>query len=293
MQKSKLTLFGTYKTLLYCSRPISWINTCYPFVAAYLATGGKSTVFFWLAAFYFLIPYNILIYVINDVFDYDSDVKNPRKNSIEGGLLAPELHGFMLRSAAAITCIFGIPLILISSPVQAFVLVLIMIGAVIYSVPPLRTKERPFVDSITSSFHFVSPMIFAFLVTGFEQSYLGYVLAFFLWGCASHMFGAVQDILPDRKAGIDSIATLLGAKTVVRLSLVLYICSVVLLALYGWPQVGIAAVLLMYPLIVLPFWNLTDKNSNQANAGWGKFLIANQITGACITIALIGSAVRG
>ena len=40
---------------------------------------------------------------------------------------------------------------------------------------------------------------------------------FFLWGAASHAFGAVQDVVADREAGIGSIATVIGARATVRL----------------------------------------------------------------------------
>ena len=36
---------------------------------------------------------------------------------------------------------------------------------------------------------------------------------------ATHAFGAVQDVVPDREAGIASIATAFGARATVRLAL--------------------------------------------------------------------------
>ena len=44
--------------------------------------------------------------------------------------------------------------------------------------------------------------------------------AYFLWGAASHAFGAVQDVVADREAGIGSVATVIGARATVRLSIV-------------------------------------------------------------------------
>ena len=40
-------------------------------------------------------------------------------------------------------------------------------------------------------------------------SFVAALSAFLLWGMASHALGAVQDIRPDREAGIGSIATVL------------------------------------------------------------------------------------
>ena len=43
---------------------------------------------FVVGTLFFLVPYNLLMYGINDVFDYASDLRNPRKGGIEGGLVA-------------------------------------------------------------------------------------------------------------------------------------------------------------------------------------------------------------
>jgi len=78
------------REVLAASRPFSWINTAYPFAAGYLlATGGRIDATFVVGTLFFLGPYNLLMYGINDVFDYASDLRNPRKGGIEGGLVEP------------------------------------------------------------------------------------------------------------------------------------------------------------------------------------------------------------
>jgi 4-hydroxybenzoate polyprenyltransferase len=76
--------------LFVASRPISWVNTAFPFGAAYFFSTGEIDWIFWLGCFFFLIPYNLLMYGVNDVFDYESDLRNPRKGGIEGALLDPK-----------------------------------------------------------------------------------------------------------------------------------------------------------------------------------------------------------
>ncbi len=276
--------------LLVSSRPISWINTAFPFAAGYLATGGSLNVYFYLATFYFLIPYNFLVYVVNDVYDYESDLRNPRKNSIEGGLLPPDTHRFMLISTVLFNAVSLVYLFVHGSLLSNLFLALIVFGAISYSMPPFRLKERPFLDSINSSFHFVSPLVFAMLITGWQTVYWPYVLAFFLWGCASHAFGAVQDIQADRAAKIHSIGTYLGAAKTVRLSLVLYLATIILLLVCGWPAVMVSIPMLGYVAMVWPYINLTDKHAEQANKGWRKFLLLNQFTGFVVTLILIVSS---
>ena len=75
------------KHLILSSRPLSWVNTAYPFGAAYLLMGGGLSLDFWLGSLFFLVPYNLAMYGINDVFDYESDMRNPRKGGVEGSVL--------------------------------------------------------------------------------------------------------------------------------------------------------------------------------------------------------------
>ena len=67
-----------FRTLFVSSRPLSWVNTAFPFAAAYVLTAGVDITLV-IGAIYFLIPYNLAMYGINDVFDYESDLRNPRK----------------------------------------------------------------------------------------------------------------------------------------------------------------------------------------------------------------------
>src|SRR3712207_9511350 len=80
------------RALLVSSRPLSWVNTAFPFAAAYLLTAGAVDLRLALGTIFFLIPYNLAMYGINDVFDYESDLRNPRKGGVEGALLDRRLH---------------------------------------------------------------------------------------------------------------------------------------------------------------------------------------------------------
>ncbi|MEL0135199.1 MAG: prenyltransferase, partial [Aquiluna sp.] len=234
----------------------------------------------------------LLMYGINDVFDYESDLRNPRKGGIEGALLAPELHRNTLLWSFGLAAPFVAYAVWVSlENLAALVVLVITIFAVIaYSVKGLRFKEVPFLDSITSSTHFVGPMLFGLLLSGAElgTSLLLATAAFFLWGAASHAFGAVQDIRADREAGIASVATSLGARNTVRLAVALYlVAGLMLLALPDrfW-QASFAA--LPYLIVVGPQLAITDETCEQANRGWRRFLLLNFLAGAWIMALLIG-----
>jgi len=269
------------------SRPISWINTAYPFAATYLVLGGGFDALFFIGTLFFLIPYNLLMYGINDVFDYESDIVNPRKKSIEGAVEAKTFHPTILWSAAITTLPFGVAIILLSQTEAAAIFVGVLFFVVAYSLKWLRFKEKPFLDSITSSIHFVGPMVFAIAVTGFNPVAWPFALALFLWGIASHAFGAVQDVIPDRAGNLSSIATIIGARATVWLSIVLYAAAVVAVALQGGVALIVAAAGLIYIANVAPYAMITDATSGQANKAWRNFIWLNYFVGAVVTMCLI------
>ena len=277
--------------LLVSSRPISWINTAFPFAAAYYFLGGELNVFFWVTSFFFLIPYNLLMYGINDVYDYESDLRNPRKGGIEGALLPPELHAPTLWISFLLSAPFIV--FIAASSVQNVLALAAFLGTIFfvvaYSIKGLRYKEVPFLDSISSSIHFVGPAVFAvFLLGDFSFEILISLGAFFLWGAASHAFGAVQDIRADREAGIASIATVLGARSTVRFALSLYAVAALILLLLPGRFMFAALAAIPYLLVVGRSLSITDETCEEANKGWKLFIALNFLAGAIISTLLIG-----
>ena len=154
------------RTLVVSSRPLSWINTAFPFGLTYYLYVAEFDALFVVGTLFFLIPYNVLMYGINDVFDYESDLRNPRKGGVEGALLGPELHRPMVLLSALPPLPFLVPLILWGSLLSTGVLALALFFVVAYSAKNFRFKEIPFVDSVTSSLHFVMPAVNKLFLSG-------------------------------------------------------------------------------------------------------------------------------
>lgn len=278
------------KKLFVSSRPISWINTAFPFAAAYFLSSGEIDAHLIVGTLFFLIPYNLLMYGVNDVFDYPSDLRNPRKGGIEGGLLEPKYHRPTLLISFGLAIPFTIYLLLAGNLLSGLVLLAVLFLVVAYSLGGLRFKEIPFLDSFTSAMHFVGPMLFALTLTEtrFDLRVWLVTLSFTLWGMASHAFGAVQDIRADREAGIASIATVLGAKATVRIAFVMYLVAGVTTLFLGdrYPQAALAA--LPYLFVVGREWQITDDTCEQANRGWRRFIFLNFLAGAIVSAVIIG-----
>ncbi len=276
------------RTLVVSSRPLSWVNTAFPFGLTYYLYVAEFDALFVVGTLFFLIPYNVLMYGINDVFDYESDLRNPRKGGVEGALLGPELHRPMVLLSALLPLPFLVPLILWGSLLSTGVLALALFFVVAYSAKNFRFKEIPFVDSMTSSLHFVMPAVFAMALVGAELTGLSLTLlaSFFFWGMASHAFGAVQDVVADREAGVGSIATAIGAKGTVRFAVVLYLVAGLVVLVTPWPLPLIAPVALLYVGALAPWWSVSDQDAWKANRSWKWFLGLNFVAGAVVVLVL-------
>ena len=283
------TAGSTLRMLLVSSRPLSWVNTAYPFAAAYLLTTGRIDAAWVIGTLYFLVPYNLAMYGINDVFDYESDLHNPRKGGVEGAVLDRSFHRITLWAALATNVPFLVALVLLGSPLSWLVLAISVFAVIAYSAPGLRFKERPFLDSMTSSTHFVSPAVYGLVLAGaeFTPGLWAVLGAFFLWGMASQAFGAVQDVVPDKEGGIGSIATVLGARTVVWVAAAAYLAAGLLMLLTPWPATLGGLLALPYILNLVPFLRITDAGSAAANAGWKRFLKLNFLTGFLVTMLIL------
>jgi 4-hydroxybenzoate polyprenyltransferase len=277
------------RALFVSSRPLSWVNTAFPFAAAYLVATRSIDPVLVVGTIYFLIPYNLAMYGINDVFDYESDLRNPRKGGVEGALLDRRMHRPTLLAALITNIPFLAYLVIVGSPLSWLVLAVSVFAVIAYSAPKLRFKERPLLDSLTSSTHFVSPAIYGLVLAGAAFTPRLWLLlgAFFLWGVASHAFGAVQDVIADREGNIASVATVIGARKTVRLSVLAYLAAGILLLFVGWPGELAAILAVPYALSCAQFWNVTDAVSESANRGWKRFLLLNFVTGFLVTLLLI------
>jgi 4-hydroxybenzoate polyprenyltransferase len=285
------------RSLFLTSRPLSWVNTAFPFAAAYVVATGRVDATMIIGTIFFLIPYNLAMYGINDVFDYESDLRNPRKGGVEGALLPPEHHRATLWTAILLPIPFVVYLVVVGGWVSDVVLAISLFAVVAYSVKGLRFKERPFLDSLTSSTHFVSPAVCGLALAAVASHrvtptwpLIALLLAYFLWGCASHAFGAVQDIQADREGGIGSVATVIGARATVRIAVVLYLLGGVLLLFTVWPGPLAAVLVVPYAVNAAPWWNVSEADAASANRGWRRFLWLNFVTGFFVTMLLIAYA---
>lgn len=281
----------SFKEILVTSRPFWWVNTSAPFVASYFIINDQLNLTLFIGIFYFAFAYNLLMYGVNDIYDYESDIKNPRKIAagIDGSVLAKSKHPQLWFWIA----VLSLPptLFLFSKGTLAsniwLIIMLFMVFA--YSIKGLRFKEIPLVDSATSSFHYTSPFIYGCLLAGSSNLYLPAFATFYIWVMANHAFGAIQDIKPDREANIASVATKLGSARTIIFVLSAYITAAVLpVIFYGLS--GIAASILLLPYVYIVARTLPRRNDSDSplfSKGWKQFLYVNYAVGFIFTMILL------
>ncbi len=226
-----------------------WINTV-----------GPATVGMWLAGdlwrwealpvlLWLTLPFNLLIYGVNDVFDQETDAKNPRKGTLEGARIHPEEASLIARGVILLNAPF-LFLFLIFLPAGATLwMALYALVFVGYSVPPARFKARPYLDSLSNA-AYAFPLVFVPLALG-ESPVWPAAVGLMAWSAAKHTFDAVQDVEEDRAAGIVTTAVRLGPSGVVLWSGSLWALSTVCFALVNVPVALVNAAIAGYLLYAL------------------------------------------
>ncbi len=287
----------TIRNILAASRPFLWVNTAIPFALGWLLIKPEVGLVFIIGFLFFLFPYNLMMYGINDIFDYESDIKNPRKASIEGAALRKETLDRLWKYIIGISVPFIVYLILVGSWQSTIVVAFSLFMVVAYSAPPFRFKEIPFLDSFTSSMHFVTPLLYGLILAGLWVHVPAVTLphlyaaisAYVLWGMASHAFGAIQDIVFDREAHIASVATVMGARVTVWFSTKLYVLSgiIILASFRNIAGVLVAVSVILFAINTARFLKVKDATAFETRKGWRTFLVLSLAVGALLVTGFL------
>lgn len=265
--------------LLRVSRPRFWFYLGGPVVVgvAYgAATPAELFAPIAVALFvYFLLPANVFLYGVNDVFDRDIDETNPKKDERE-----VRYRGDGLIPAAVVTSgIMGVAFVPLLPASGAVTLVTFLVLAAEYSAPPLRFKTTPGLDSLSNGLY-ILPGVVAYTALAGELPPLPALAGAWLWAMAMHTFSAIPDIQPDRAAGIRTTATVLGKRgTYAYCGLVWLLAAAVFALVHPF----FAAVLAIYPVLVTAI-ALFDVNVDRAY-WWYPFI--NTIAGMVFTLGAL------
>ena len=243
----------TLKEIILLSRPRFWMYVLGTFLVGVISSGNlflyDTTTTFLLIAFglFFSLPANVFIYGVNDIYDYQTDIYNDKKIKYES-VLPLKKH----RSLWIITGILFIPFVplffMVNGPAILALIVFLFTG-VFYSATPIRAKSKPPLDVLFSAIIYVSPALVGFFITGNTNIEWLAVLGGLIWAFGMQTYSAVPDIEADKKAGVNTLAIMLGEKNALWFCLMAYIVS----ASIGFCYVGFISIVfgLVYAAIVL------------------------------------------
>lgn len=242
---------STLGTVIIRSRPRFWLYLAGPVLVGLVfgSTGLDDLVspLHLVLFLYFLLPANLYLYGVNDIFDADIDHHNPKKTGRERRYRGDRVT-LLVTIGGLILGIAILPFV----PAQAmmwFVGFFILAGA--YSIPPLHLKRRPFLDSLSNGLY-ILPGVGAYVTVAGELPPVAIITGAWLWTMAMHTFSAIPDIQPDRRGGIQTTATVLGEQ-----GAIVYCGVCWLIAAIAFMLVDIRGGLLLgvYPLL-LSGWSI-------------------------------------
>jgi 4-hydroxybenzoate polyprenyltransferase len=234
--------------LLVRSRPRFWLYLGGPaLVGAVWGAGSPGAVRDPLVVAlvaYFLVPANVFLYGVNDVYDAEVDRHNPKKDESgrEVRFEADRDTGHALVVAGA--GILALPFALLLPPVGILALVAFLFLAVEYSAPPLRFKTTPLLDSLSNGLY-VLPAVVTYAAVSGDLPPLLAVLGGWLWTMGMHTYSAIPDIPADEDAGIRTTATALGSEAALAYCIGCWLAAAVAMAALA-PALG--TLFAVYPL---------------------------------------------
>jgi 4-hydroxybenzoate polyprenyltransferase len=280
----------TFAKLLQLSRPRFWIYVFGPYLVG-LAAGVTSRAGFltWpvlVFGLFFLLPANLLIYGVNDIYDYETDRNNAKKVDYES-LVAPHEQPALWRAIALANIPFGLIFLLALSlgrigPPALLAMAAFLFFSLFYSVPPIRAKARPILDSAFNVLY-ICPGIMAYSLAGGQALSPRLVLAAWCWAMAMHAYSAVPDISADRGAGLSTVATLLGFRGTIFGCLLLYALSGAL----SFSTLGALALALGAVYIALMLVSLTRTTETDLFRVYRIFPLINALSGAALFFSVL------
>ncbi|GGM60666.1 4-hydroxybenzoate polyprenyltransferase [Halarchaeum rubridurum] len=265
------------------SRPRFWLYLAGPALVgvAYAADGVadlRSLPALALVA-YFLVPANVYLYGVNDVYDADVDAENPKKENKEVRYRGE--RGVV--ALVALTGVLGLGLAAWLPRAAPWILGFLALGWA-YSAPP-RLKTKPPLDSLSNGLY-VLPGVAAYAAVGGALPPLLAVAGGWLWTMAMHTFSAIPDIAPDRRAGIDTTATVLGERRALAYCGACWLCAAGAFALL---DLRAGFLFGLYPVLALAL-DLGDVDLSRA---YWWFPALNTVVGGVLACAGLWGVLRG
>ena len=243
-----------------------WIYTGGTYVVGYALGFTLLADFFrpeyYLYLFYFFIPANLFIYGVNDYWDEETDILNPKKNEKEYRVNNADRK--KLLNAIYLATGFSLILILFQNLPEKIIFTIFLLLSYFYSAKPLRFKDKPFLD-FSSNYLYIMPGIFAYYLVSHSIPSVLILLGAYLHISAMHIFSAIPDIEYDESAGITTTPVYIGERASLILCLIFWLgLSFIVISLADYYPLSF--LVFLYP--IFPLILLLKKNLNIIDVYW-------------------------
>ena len=212
--------------LIQVSRPIVWPVLPLVYGLGLNAAHAPLSVVSIIQILLLTFPMNLVGCGLNDIYDYESDRRSPRRRAVWGALVRDEDRPLVFRAALAM-----MPLIVVAACAtrnwdNIVATVLLVLVAWLYSVPPVRLKERPPLDSLSNGLgYFLLPFIMGYSLDADPRTMplKYYLLA--LCVCGVHALATAADYEADRAAGHRTLAVKFGRRTAAAVAFAAFLAA--------------------------------------------------------------------
>jgi 4-hydroxybenzoate polyprenyltransferase len=200
--------------LIQVSRPIIWPFLPLVYCLGLHAAGAKVSAAAIVQMALLTFPMNLIGCGLNDIFDYESDRLCRRRPKVWGAVVSENERPIVGRWVLVMTPLVLAGALVTGNAWNIAAMVGLLAVAWAYSVPPVRLKERPPLDSLANGLgYFLLPLVMGYSLGADPRTMplRYYLLA--LCVCGVHALAAAADYEVDRAAGHRTIAVVYGRRT--------------------------------------------------------------------------------
>lgn len=176
-----------------------------------------------LLTFFMTLPINFIIYGLNDIYDYESDKRNKRKNLLFGIILKKEYHSLVLKSIIILSILVLIISFLFLKLITSLLLISMILLALFYSVPPFRFKTKTPLDVIVNGLGYFLPFVLGYTLIKPISSIPNEILYFPVLIMGGYIYSTIMDYREDKQAGHKTFAVRFSKRTAAITSMIIFL----------------------------------------------------------------------
>ena len=189
--------------LLQVSRPILWPVLPMVYYLGLHSAGAPLTGAAVLQMVLLAVPMNLVGCGLNDIYDVESDRRSGRRRAIWGAEVGADDVPLIWRTCFAMGSLIVVGALLTRNWTNMAATCGLLVVAWAYSVPPVRLKERPPLDSLANGFgYFLLPFVMGYSLGADPKAMPMKYWLLALGVCGIHALATAADYDADRAAGI-------------------------------------------------------------------------------------------